>query len=178
MCMMPSARGLAPRLVPHLGTGLTCALGLVIAAGALALLSTLDESSSYWLLLAGLMPLGVGMGLAMTPATTAVTDALPQEKQGVGSAMNDLSREVGGALGIAVLGSLLQSTYRARLDVGGLTAPAADKARESLALAASFGPQVAHSAQAAFLDGMQYALLGGAGAVLAAAVAVLLLHRR
>lgn len=177
LCTMSGARGLAPKLVLHLSTGVTCALGLVIAASALALLSTLDESSSYWLLLGGLMPLGVGMGLAMTPATAAVTDALPKEKQGVGSAINDLSRELGGALGIAVLGSLLQSTYRARLDVGGLPTAAADKARESLALASGFGPQIAHSAQAAFIDGMQYALLGGAGAVLAAALAVLLLHR-
>jgi EmrB/QacA subfamily drug resistance transporter len=175
--MMPSARVIAPKLAGRIGTGPACALGLFVAAAALGWLSTLDSSSSYWVLLGGLIPLGAGMGLAMTPATAAVTDALPREKQGVGSAMNDLARELGGALGIAVLGSILQSVYRGHLDVPGLPAPAADHARESLALASRLGPDVAHSAQSAFVDGMQYALLGGAAAVVAAAVAVLVLHR-
>ncbi len=175
--MMPSARVLAPRLAAHAGGGRTSALGLVLAGGALVWLSTLDAQSSYWLLLVGLVPLGMGAGLAMTPATAAITDALPKEKQGVGSAMNDLARELGGALGIAVLGSLLQSTYRSHLDVGRLPEPAADHARSSLALASRLGPQVAHSAQAAFVDGMQYALIGGAVAVMIAAVGVLILRR-
>ena len=130
------------------------------------------------MLLVGIVPLGVGMGLAMTPATAAVTDALPKDKQGVGSAMNDLSRELGGALGIAVLGSILQSTYRNHLSLPGLPPAAAGHARESLALASRLGPRVAHSAEAAFVDGMQYALLGGAAAVLAAAIGVLALYRR
>jgi fucose permease len=148
----------------------------VLAAVGLTVLSTLDTRSSYWLLLSGLVPLGVGMGLAMTPATAAVTDGLPRDKQGVGSAINDLSRELGGALGIAVLGSLLQSTYRARLDVGDLPQPAADKARESLAVAMRLGPHITHSAQAAFVDGMQFALLGAATALLATALTVIALH--
>jgi EmrB/QacA subfamily drug resistance transporter len=176
--MMPSARVIAPRIAARAGAGRASAIGLVVAAGAFIWLSTLDESSSYWALLVGLIPLGVGMGLAMTPATAAVTDALPKDKQGVGSAMNDLARELGGALGIAVLGSLLQSTYRNRLDVHGLPAPLAEHARSSLALAARLGPQVAQSARIAFIDGMQYALLGGAAAVFAAAVTVVALNRR
>jgi len=68
------------------------------------------------------------MGLAMTPATTAITDALPVAKQGVGSAMNDLARELGGALGIAVLGSVLQSTYRSHLHSTGLPEVVAERA--------------------------------------------------
>lgn len=176
--MMPAARLIAPRLAARAGTGRTSAAGLLLAAVALGWLSTLDAGSSYWPLLAGLVPLGAGMGLAMTPATSAVTDALPRDKQGVGSAINDLARELGGALGIAVLGSILQSTYRTRLNVHGLPAPAAAHARASLALAAHLGGDVARSAQAAFVDGMQYALIGGAGALLAAALAVIALHRR
>lgn len=175
--LMPTARVLAPRVAERIGTLRASAIGLTVAAVSLAWLSTLDASSPYWVLAGGLVPLGAGMGLAMTPATAAITDALPSEKQGVGSAMNDLSRELGGALGIAVLGSLLQSTYRNHLDVGALPQPAAEKARESLALATRLGPDIAHSAQAAFVDGMQYALLGGAGTVLAAAIAVVLLRR-
>jgi EmrB/QacA subfamily drug resistance transporter len=176
--MMPSARFLAPRLVGRLGTGPACSVGLLVASGSFAWLSTLDSASGYWPLLAGVVPLGAGMGLAMTPATSAVTDALPADKQGVGSAVNDLSRELGGALGIAVLGSILQSVYRAHLDVTGLPGAAADHARSSLALATRFGPSVAHSAQGAFVDGLQYALLGGAAAAAFAAVAVAVLHRK
>jgi EmrB/QacA subfamily drug resistance transporter len=176
--MMPSARFVAPKLAAAAGTGRACALGLIVAAGSLAWLSRLDASSGYWALLAGVVPLGAGMGLAMTPATSAVTDALPADKQGVGSAMNDLARELGGALGIAVLGSILQSVYRNHLDVTGLPSGAAEHARSSLALASRLGPGVARTAQSAFVDGMHYALLGGAGAVAIAAIAVLILHRR
>lgn len=178
LSLMPAARVIAPKMAERIGTGRTCAVGLFVAAAAFGWLSTLDSSSSYWALLGGLIPLGAGMGLAMTPATAAVTDALPKEKQGVGSAVNDLARELGGALGIAVLGSILQSVYRNHLDVGALPPAASDHARESLALATRLGPQVAHSAQNAFVDGMQYALLGGGAAIVAAAVAVLVLHRR
>jgi hypothetical protein len=116
------------------------------------------------------------MALAMTPATAAITDALPREKQGVGSAMNDLARELGGALGIAVLGSVLQSVYRSNLDVGGLQGSAADQAKSSLALAVRLGPDVATSAQASFVDGLHLALWIAAGVLLAAAAVVAALH--
>ncbi len=177
LAMMPSARGIAPRLSQHIGSAKVCVLGLALITGALVVLSRLDEDSSYWMLLSGLIPLGVGMGLAMTPATTAITDALPLAKQGVGSAMNDLARELGGALGIAVLGSLLQSTYRSNLDVTALAAPAAEQARSSLALAAQLGRSVKHQAQVAFSDGMQVALMGAAIVVAVTAVIVLWLLR-
>jgi EmrB/QacA subfamily drug resistance transporter len=175
--MMPAARVIAPRLVEKAGTRVTCSIGLVLAAASFAWLSRLDADSSYWWLVVGLIPLGAGMGLAMTPATTAVTDALPAEKQGVGSAVNDLSRELGGALGIAVLGSVLQSIYRSHLSLGGVPSGLADRARESLALALHAGGDVAGRAQGSFVDGMQAALLVGAGAVLVAAVVVATVSR-
>ena len=78
------------------------------------------------------------MGLAGTPATTAITASLPEAKQGVASAVNDLSREFGSALGIAVLGSLLTTTYRRSLapTLPACPAPVAEGARASVA----FGP--------------------------------------
>jgi MFS family permease len=175
--LMPTARLVAPRLADRIGTTRTSTIGLLIAAAALGWLSRLDSGSSYWPLLVGLVPLGAGMALAMTPATAAITDALPSEKQGVGSAMNDLARELGGALGIAVLGSILQSVYRNNLDVTGLPAPAAEQAKSSVALAVRLGPQVAASAERGFVDGLQIALMVGAGALVAAALGVIALHR-
>jgi MFS family permease len=177
LAMMPAARVAAPRLVARAGARTACLLGLLLITLGLLVLSRIDMTSSYWLLLSGLLPLGAGMGLAMTPATAAITDALPVAKQGVGSAVNDLSRELGGALGIAVLGSLLQSTYRANLDVHDLPAPLAEQARSSLAAATHLGLGVGDEARAAFTDGMQFALLFAAAVTALAAVAVAALLR-
>jgi len=177
LAMMPAARLIAPRMSARTGPRRVCVLGLMLIIAGLLALSRLNITSGYWLLLTGLLPLGVGMGLAMTPATTAITDALPVAQQGVGSAMNDLARELGGALGIAVLGSVLQSTYRSQLHPTGLPAPIAERARSSLALASQLDPTITRQAQAAFTDGMQSALLYAAAAVALAALAVTaLLH--
>src|SRR5262249_56156489 len=83
------------------------ASGLMLVGAGLVVVSRIGTSSSYWLLLAGLIPLGIGMAAAMTPATTAITEGLPAAQQGVGSALNDLSRAGGGAPGIAGVGRLL-----------------------------------------------------------------------
>jgi len=118
------------------------------------------------------------MGLAMTPATTAITDSLPARMQGVGSAVNDLSRELGGALGIAVLGSLLGSAYRSHLTLPGAVPPAlADRARASFGLAAHVGEPIRSQAQSAFVDALGVALLGGAAVTAFAALAVAVLLR-
>jgi EmrB/QacA subfamily drug resistance transporter len=178
LAMMPAARLIAPRMSARTGPRRVCVLGLGLIVAGLLVLSRLDGTSGYWLLLTGLIPLGAGMGLAMTPATTAITDTLPAAQQGVGSAMNDLARELGGALGIAVLGSVLQSTYRSQLHPVGLPEPIAERARSSLALASQLDPTITRQAQAAFTDGMQSALLYAAVAVTLAALAVTaLLHQ-
>lgn len=175
--MLPSAR-FAPRLATRIGTRPCCVGGMILIAVGLAVLSTSDDATSYWLIVAGLLPLGAGMGLAMTPATTAITDALPPALQGVASAMNDLSREVGGALGIAVLGSVLNAGYRSNLHLAGVSPQVADKARTSIGVAAKLGGTVLRQARSAFIEGMQQALLCGAGAAVIAALAIALLLRR
>jgi hypothetical protein len=119
------------------------------------------------------------MGAAMTPATSAITSALPQQQQGVASAMNDLSREVGGALGIAIIGSIMTAIYRGHLTVAGVPAAVLDKARDSLAVASHIGGPVSAQANTAFIDGIHVALLAAAGTALLAALAVaVLLPRR
>jgi MFS family permease len=176
--LMPSARVLAPRLAARAGAVRTSALGLLLAAAIFGLLSRLDADTSYWLLAVGLVGLGLGMGLAMTPATATITGALPQRQQGVGSAVNDLARELGGALGIAVLGSVLTSTYRSHLDTGGLPAPLAEQARSSVAVATQLGGELAAQAHTAWVDGLQVALLTGCVTLVVAAALTLVLGRR
>lgn len=175
--MMPAAR-LAPQLAARVGVRPVCVTGLIMLSAALLLLSRLRADSPYWLMAGGLLLLGAGMGSAMTPATSAITDALPAAKQGVGSAMNDLSRELGGALGIAILGSITQSTYRGQLHPAGLPQPLAEAARGSLALATRIGGPVADQARSAFTDGLHHALLFVSATSLFAAIAVAVLLRR
>ena len=174
--MMPTAR-LTPRLASKVGARAVCVSGLLLIATGLLVIAQSTTTSSYWLLLLGLLPLGVGMGAAMTPATAAITDALPASQQGVGSALNDLCREVGGALGIAVIGSLLTAGYQSHLNVSGLPAAIADKARSSFAVGIHLGNPVADHARTAFVSGMHLALLAGAGAAVLAAIVVAVLLR-
>jgi len=174
--LMPAAR-LAPALVARLGARAVCTGGLVLMAAAFVVLAQLTGTSSYWLLAAGLVPLGAGMGLAMTPATSGITSALPAASQGVGSAINDLSREVGGAVGIAVLASVLTSAYQNRLHLGHMPAAQAGLARSSVAVADHLGGAVAAQAHTAFAGGLHLALLVAAGMALAAAIAVAALLR-
>jgi len=173
----------APGVAGRVGVRVSGATGLGLMATGFVVLSRLDVGSSYWHFLAGLLPFGAGMALAGAPATTAIVASLPREKQGVASAVNDVSRELGGALGIAVLGSLLNSAYRSGIDsaTSGLPASVADRARGSLAaaeqIAMHLGPrghELAVHAQSAFLDGLSRGLLGGAAALVVGAVFVAL----
>ncbi len=99
------------RLVEQVGTKVVVTVGLVVAAVGLALASAIDAGSGYGPLLASMVVLALGMSLTMAPATESIMGSLPPAKAGVGSAVNDTTRELGGALGVAVLGSLLASGY-------------------------------------------------------------------
>jgi EmrB/QacA subfamily drug resistance transporter len=169
--MLPTTR-FAPALAARFGSRGPITGGLVLIAAALIVLSQLTSGSSYWLIVAGLIPLGIGMGLAMPPATSGITSALPAAQQGVGSALNDLSREVGGAVGIAVLASVLTAGYQSHLPAD------AAAAKTSVAVAAHLGGAVFAQAQVAFTDGMALALRIAAGIALAAAIAIAILLRR
>jgi len=172
--MMPTAK-VTPGLVSRFGARAVCVAGLVLCAAGLAVLSRIGTDTPYLLMLAGLVPLGIGMGAAMTPATTAITEALPPAQQGVGSALNDLSREVGGALGTAVLGSVVTAVYRSSLHLPGAPAAVASQARASFAIAIHAGGPVGASARSAFTDGIHTGLLYASGAAVIAAICVAVL---
>jgi EmrB/QacA subfamily drug resistance transporter len=175
--MVPASR-LAPRLSSRYGTRAVCSVGMTLVAAGVAIISQLGTHTPYAVMASGLVVLGVGMGAAMTPATSAITEALPPAQQGVGSALNDLSREVGGALGIAVIGSLLTSTYSSHVNISGLSHRVAAEVKTSYALASHLGGSIADHSHTAFVSGMHVALLSGAGVALLAAAATLLMLPR
>jgi EmrB/QacA subfamily drug resistance transporter len=178
--VMPLSR-VAPAIAARVGVRVAGATGLGLMATGFAILSTLDAGSAYWHFLAGLLPFGAGMALAGAPATTAIVASLPREKQGVASAVNDVSRELGGALGIAVLGSFFNGGYRTGVAevTAGLPAGVADRAESSLAAAQQIGARlgargdalVSH-AEAAFMTGLGRGLIAGAIALALGAVFV------
>jgi EmrB/QacA subfamily drug resistance transporter len=190
--MLASPAGAA--LVPRLGAKTLVAGGLLIVSGSLALMSRARVgtgfTAGYDLVVLSIVLLGVGMGLAMSPATDSIMGSIPPEEAGVGSAVNDTTREVGGALGVAVLGSISNSAYRHAIAaspvISSLPAPARAAAANSVgaakAVAASVtatagpaaGRAVAHAADSAFVHGMTSAVLVGAAVALAGSLVALL----
>ncbi|QKW37324.1 MFS transporter [Actinomadura sp. NAK00032] len=170
---------LAPPLISALGRARVVAAGMLISAGAFSLYLMIGLHTSYWVMLPSMLLAGLGMGLAMTVTADTVLASVPKERSGSASAIAETATELGGALGMAVLGSVLTAVYRNVLELpAGVPAPAAAAARDSLAaglqaaaqLPAALGGQVATAAREAFVDGMHAALVCSAG--FAAAVAV------
>ncbi|MES5817129.1 MFS transporter [Streptomyces sp. RG80] len=123
-------------LTPRVGMKWTVTAGMVGGTAALALLTRVDAGSSYGDFVAPLVVLGLAIGLALSPATDAIMGAFPESELGVGGAVNDTSIELGGSLGIAILGSLLATSYSGHLAdaTSGSKLPAAtlDTAQDSV----------------------------------------------
>jgi EmrB/QacA subfamily drug resistance transporter len=175
---------LSAKLAERIGTKVVVAAGLALVATGLALLGFAEADAGYAPIALAQVILGFGMGNAMAPATEAIMGSLPLEKASVGSAVNDATRTTGGALGVAILGSVLSSGYRGGMEdaAGGLPAPAMEVAQDSLsggmAIAARVGgpegQRIAAAAQDAFVSGMHAAAFVAAGIALAGAVVALL----
>lgn len=182
--MMPTST-IAPRIAARFGSRTTMLSGVAIfGVGLTTLALRASVEGGYWSVLPGLMVIGLGMGLTMTPATEAITATLPAAKQGVASALNDTSREVGGALGVALLGSILSSGYSDAIEpaLDGLPTELAETASEGIgsafAVAGSAGadgPRIIDAAQHAFVDGWVSSMWVG---VAMAAVAFVILAVR
>lgn len=156
-----------PKIVDRIGMNITMGLALVLLAAGMLVVSRMDAGSGYLPFLGGLMIAGIGIGLASSTGTTAIVGSLPIAKQGVASAMNDTTREVGSAIGIALMGAVYSSTYTANLpDLSGLPPEAAEAARESaaggLAVAdrlGAAGAQLADAVRTAFMDGLSASMI-------------------
>jgi EmrB/QacA subfamily drug resistance transporter len=169
--LMMLASGLAPRAAARIGARSTMAAGIVLGGVGLALMATfVSVDGGYLSVLPGMLAMGLGMGLTMTPSTEAITSALPRERQGVASALNDVTREFGTALGVALLGAVLSAGYRDAIGSRLGDVPGTDAAREGIAtaLATAGGtgaqaPALIRAAQESFVDGWQQAMWAGVG---------------
>ncbi len=130
--LLPYMSTKAPSWAARRGRGPIGATGLALMAAGCFAFATIDTTSSYWLFAGALAVFGAGMGLAAPPATEAIVEALPRAQQGVASATNDVARELGGAIGIALIGSALTSGYRRSIDsTNGLPVELAPLIRDS-----------------------------------------------
>lgn len=165
----------ADRLLPRAGAKIVVAVGMLLMAGGLFAGATTTATSGYGFIATWVSAAGLGMGFVMPPAMNAALSALSKERSGVGSGLLQAMRQVGGAIGVAVLGTVLSSGYRDRVDVSGLPADAAHSVKDSAAAgvtaAARLGdPGLLDSVRSAFAHGMSGALLVAAVIALAGAV--------
>jgi EmrB/QacA subfamily drug resistance transporter len=179
---------LAPQsatLVRRFGNKRVVAGGLTVVALALLLFLQLQADSSTLQVILSTMLLGVGMANVMAPATDSIMGSLPRAKAGVGSAMNDTTRQVGGALGVAILGSILSSRYGARITEllpgasDQVIAQTKDNVGEALAFSRTQGDgrlatQISDAAKDAFVHGLHTSTVVAAAVILIAVVGVIL----
>ena len=173
---------MTPKLSARFGAHRTVATGMVLVAFALAMFRGLDTHTPYWYVLISIVPLVSGIALAMSPMTAAIMSAVPPRRAGAGSAMNDATRELGAALGIALMGSVAASQYVHRINnlTAHLPAATQHQARVSLAdaiaaaqkLPSASGRLLTAGADHAFIDGVHLAVTSGAILALVAAAIV------
>lgn len=177
--IMMSVAPRVPKLVARWGAAKVVPVGLVFTASGLAAFSSIGVDSTLWHIYASVLPLGLGMAITMTPLTTLIMSSVPLGRAGVGSAMNDTTRELGGALGVAVLGSVVTSQYTS--GIGASLAGLPERAQGlvdsglsgALAVAGDVGgtqgDALALAARQAFVDGLNLAAIVGSVAVFVAA---------
>jgi EmrB/QacA subfamily drug resistance transporter len=158
-----------PKLVGRLGTGRVIAAGLLLVAASQLLRMASTADNGYGPILASMVAFAFGMGLVIAPATASIMGAVPPERAGVGSAVNDTTRQVGGALGVAVMGSIASSVYRHSVQdqLDGRALPRGSMARIDDSVTGAFGAAhdlggsdgsfVLDAARHAFIDGVRVA---------------------
>jgi EmrB/QacA subfamily drug resistance transporter len=171
-----------PSLADRFGARAVVAFGMSLVAGSLLAMQTLGTDTSYLQALFTILPLGAGIALATSPMTASIMSAVPERRAGSGSATNDATRELGAALGVAILGSIAASKYRNSLapTLHALPVRVDERASSSIAGAVQatkgLSPIHAHllteHAQQAFVDGLHVAALVGTVLAIAAVVTV------
>jgi EmrB/QacA subfamily drug resistance transporter len=171
----------SPRLVQRVGARATVAGGLALVAAGIGILAMLPGDPSYAQVAIGMGITAAGMALAMSPTTELLMSSVPTTKAGMGAAMNDTTRELGGSLGVAVLGSVLASQYASNITAATSALPtgAAATAKASLAgalqvasaLPAEQAGRLATAARSSWMSGLSTSMIVGA-LIIAAAAAI------
>lgn len=185
------AAPVSAKLVQSHGSRVTLLAGFLFCLiGFVCMLVFWDEDAAYWQVFLGYFPVGIGVGLAGTPASNSLTGSVPVLRAGMASGTADLQRDLGGAIMQSILGSVLTSAYASSFAAQIAGNPeASKKVSDSVEtqLERSFGsavtiaeqhqqyaPQIVHAAQTAFLDGSDAAFVIGIGAIALGAVLVFL----
>jgi fucose permease len=176
--MMPLST-VSPHIARRVGMRAMFVGGALIVATGLVMLGLMASTSGYLSILPGLLVLGTGVGLLMTPGTTAITGSLKPEEQGVASALNDTVREVGGAVGLALIGSVLSAAYSSSVSSAsaGLPPEAASAVEGGIGGAVAVSSQMGEAgapildaARNAFVDAWSTSMWMSAALALGAAV--------
>lgn len=178
--MIVVASILSPRLVNKFGKRIVVGSGMLIMAVGVLILSQLGIEPNYAAFVLAMCTAALGMGIAMSPTTDLMMSAVPRSRAGMGSATNDTTRELGGSLGVAVLGSLLAGQYTQKI------APAAAQLPEQVrgvvessltgalkvaeSLPQQYAPALIEAAKNAWIGGFKYALMVGAVVIASSAV--------
>jgi dipeptide/tripeptide permease len=166
----------AAKLAARFGTKKVVTAGLALMAVGFALMATSTTHTGYSFLLPASLVIAAGMGLSMAPATESIMGSLPPAQAGVGSAVNDTTRSLGGALGVAVMGSIASSVFASRIGPALVHVPAtvAAGAKTSVGAAVTvaqhapgpLGHSLVQSARQAFVTGSDLAMIGAMAAAL------------
>ncbi len=184
---------MSARMVTRFGPRAVVGSGLLFTATGLGVLATAKPGTIIWVLVGAEILIGLGIGQTTAPSTTLIMSAVRTSKSGVGSAVNDVSRELGGALGIAVLGSVLNQAYRgkiaARLPPGlpprviadahkSVTDALLDITNPKIHLPAQLVTPLINAVRTTFADGFGFAMLGGAAMLVVCSAMVWTFQRR
>jgi EmrB/QacA subfamily drug resistance transporter len=179
MLLMMFVSPIVPSIVKKIGVRWTVTTGLILVAAGFVSMSFWPTIPAYSQVLVSMLIMMTGMSFTMTPSTNMLMSSVPRNRAGMGSAMNDTTRELGGALGVAVLGSALSAVYTSRItdSVAVLPADLQEIAKHSLAgalgIAQQMGPAgdvIALAAKEAWMQGLSRAVVIAAGIVSVAAI--------
>ncbi len=148
---------IAPQIVRVIGVKLPVSIGVLIGGGGLFYLSFVSTDTSYLVIFGAMCILGLGFGLAWSPSADSVMGSLPENRAGIGSAMDGTTQQIGAALGVAVLGATMNMVYLDKMETSGFAASLPEEANEAIQSSIQSAHIVAEQGQ--FPDGVSQQII-------------------